>query len=303
MSNEHDSAAKHLPWQWPEEHWRGLVSQVRAGRPLKPASWPDGARAAVAFSFDSDHETNELRVGGKSISAMSWGEYGSRTGLPRIRHLLDRHGIRVSFFVPAVSALLHPEEQRSLIADGHEIGVHGWIHEPMEVLDGATERDLTLRAIDTLEKLTGKRPVGIRTPSWDFNPATMAILREAGFRYDSSLMADDDCYELLDHGEPTGIVEIPVEWIRDDAAYLMTLRGEPLRPWIAPRDVLEIFKDEFDGAYAAGGVFQLTMHPHVTGYRSRIVMLEGLIGHIRTKGDVWFGTHAQVADWVRMHAA
>jgi peptidoglycan/xylan/chitin deacetylase (PgdA/CDA1 family) len=303
MSDQGKPIENQLPWEWDESHWRGLVAQVRAGRALRPKSWPNGARAAVALSFDSDHETNELRVGGKSISALSWGEYGTRAGIPRIRSVLDRYDIKASFFIPAVSALLHPEEQRSLIADGHEIGVHGWIHEPMEVLDAKTERELTLRAIDTLEKLTGLRPVGIRTPSWDFNPATMSVLREAGFRYDSSLMADDDCYELLDHGEPSGIVEIPVEWIRDDAAYLMTLRGETLRPWISPRDVLEIFKDEFEGAYAAGGLFQLTMHPHVTGYRSRILMLEGLIAHMRSRGDIWFGTHAQVADWVREHSA
>lgn len=299
MSNR---SADLLPWQWPEDHWRGLVGQVRAGRPLKPAKWPDGAKAAVALSFDSDHETNELRIGGRSIGALSWGEYGTRAGLPRIRKVLDRHGVKASFFVPAVSALLHPEEQRSLVADGHEIGVHGWIHEPMEKLDAATERDLTMRSIDALEKITGTRPVGIRTPSWDFNPHTLQILRDAGFSYDSSLMADDDCYELLHEGEPTGIVEIPVEWIRDDAAYLMTLRSETLRPWIAPRDVLQIFLDEFDAAYDEGGLFQLTMHPHVTGYRSRILLLDELVRHAKSKGDVWFATHASVAEWVRAFA-
>ncbi|HSG07477.1 MAG TPA: hypothetical protein VLA36_03910, partial [Longimicrobiales bacterium] len=52
------------PWQWPEEHWRGLVDHVRAGRALRPSAWKDGARCAVALSFDSDHETNELRDGG-----------------------------------------------------------------------------------------------------------------------------------------------------------------------------------------------------------------------------------------------
>ena len=51
------------PWQWPEEHWRKIVNQVRAGKPYRPASWPDGARCAVALSFDSDHETNWLRDG------------------------------------------------------------------------------------------------------------------------------------------------------------------------------------------------------------------------------------------------
>jgi hypothetical protein len=48
------------PWLWPELHWRGVVNHVRAGRALKPAAWKDGARCAVAFSFDSDHETRYI---------------------------------------------------------------------------------------------------------------------------------------------------------------------------------------------------------------------------------------------------
>lgn len=286
------------PWEWPEDHWRKLVGQVRAGRSLKPRTWPNGAKCAVAVSFDADHETNELRVGGKSIGALSWGEYGSRVGIPRIRKVLDKYGVRGTFFMPAVSALLHHQEAKLLHLEGHEIGVHGWIHEPMELIGADKERELLFRAIDTLESITGQRPVGIRTPSWEFNPPTMGLLREAGFLYDSSLMADDECYELLDDGEPTGIVEIPVEWIRDDAAYFMVLRDEPLRPWISPRDVLQVMIDEFEGAHREGGLFQVTFHPHVVGYRSRILILDELLSHANRKGDVWFGTHAEVANWV-----
>jgi len=202
------------PWQWPEAEWRRRVDQVRAGRSLKPDAWPGGKRCAVALSFDSDHETNELRDGGNSIGRMSWGEFGSRVGVPRILALLERTGIAATFFVPAVSALLHPQEQRAVLAAGHEIGLHGWIHEVNSMLPAATERDLHFRASDALEKITGVRPVGMRTPSWDFSPATLAIQRELGLLYDSSLMADDDPYELLEDGEPTGVVELPVEWIR-----------------------------------------------------------------------------------------
>src|SRR5262245_63973130 len=117
------------PWQWPEPQWRKLVDHVRAGRPLRPARWPNDARCAVALSFDSDHETNELRDGGTSIGRMSWGQYGNRVGVPRILATLAKAGVRATFFVPAVTALLYPDEQRRVIAEGHEIGLHGWIHE------------------------------------------------------------------------------------------------------------------------------------------------------------------------------
>lgn len=71
------------PWQWPEATWRTVVKRVRAGRSLRPASWP-AARCAVALSFDSDRETNELREGGKAVSRLSWGQFGSRVGRSRI---------------------------------------------------------------------------------------------------------------------------------------------------------------------------------------------------------------------------
>jgi len=59
----------------------------------------------------------------------------------------------------------------------------------------------------------------MRTPSWDFSPNTLALTKELGLIYDSSLMADVDCYELTLNGENTGVIELPVEWIRDDAVY------------------------------------------------------------------------------------
>lgn len=291
------------PWQWHEEQWRARVGQVRAGRSLKPAAWPQGKRCAVALSFDSDHETNELRDGGKSIGRMSWGQYGNRVGVPRILELLARESIPATFFVPGVSALLHADEQVRVIAEGHEVGLHGWIHEVNSTLPAADERELHFRAADTLERITGVRPVGMRTPSWDFSPATLAIQRELGLLYDSSLMADDDPYELEENGEPTGIVELPPEWIRDDAVYFNMNRFASLRPYTPPADVLDIFTREFEGAWNEGGLFVLTMHPHVIGYRSRMFILEELIARMKARGDVWFATHAQVARHVAVSGA
>lgn len=283
------------PWQWDEPTWRGKVEAVRAGRSLKPETWPGGARCAVALSFDSDHETNELRDGATSVARLSWGEYGTRQGVPRIRKVLDRFGAKASFFVPAVSALLHPEEQAALAAEGHEIALHGWIHERNTELPAEVERDLMLRSADTLETITGQRPVGMRTPSWDYSAATLTIAREMGLLYDSSLFADYEPYEIVQDGEPTGIVELPVEWIRDDAPYFMMNRFGAQRPYTPPEAVLDIFRREFDGAYADSGLFLLTMHPHITGYRSRLFILEELLDHITAKGDCWIATHADIA--------
>ncbi|MDR1828865.1 MAG: polysaccharide deacetylase family protein, partial [Methylobacteriaceae bacterium] len=223
------------PWEWDETEWRGRVQKVRAGRSLKPAVWPNGARSAVALSFDSDHETNELRDGGNSIGRMSQGQYGNRVGVPRILRTLQNFGdIKVTFFVPGVAALLYPDEQKRAVDLGHEVGLHGWIHEVNTRVPPDKERELHLRAADTLEKITGVRPVGMRTPSWDFSDVTLKVERELNLIYDSSLMADDDPYEIVEQGEPTGVVELPVEWIRDDAVYYNMNRFSALRPYMPP---------------------------------------------------------------------
>lgn len=298
------SPASTPSWQWSEETWRGHVDAVRAGRALRPQapeSWPGGARVAVALSFDPDHETIPLRDGETSPGRLAQGEYGARVGAVRVLELLERYGVPATFFMPAVSALLHPDEVRRYAASGHEVGVHGWIHERNALLGAEDERALLHRSLDTLDELTGTRPTGIRTPSWDFSDSTLSAILDLGFAYDSSLMADDEPYEVLAGGEPTGLVEIPVDWIRDDAPYFTMDRFGSVRPYTRPRDVLEIWKDEFNEAYRAGGVFQLTMHPHVIGHRSRLVILRELLDHIESHPDVWYATHAELA--AAAHAA
>ena len=290
------------PWEWTEAEWRAPIEAVRAGRRLAPSEWPGGNRVAVALSFDFDNETVSLRDNNTSASVLSRGQYGSRAGLPRVLDLLRRHEIPASFFIPAVSALIYQEDVAEIVADGHEIGVHGWIHERNSLISGDVERELIERAIDTLTELTGTRPVGLRTPSWDYSPNTLQIVRDLGFLYDSSLMADDWPYEIVANGEPTGVVELPVEWILDDAPYFGFSRYSALRPHSTPDDVLSIWKAEFDMAHAEGGMFLLTMHPHVIGHRSRIAMLERLIQHMDAAGDVWYATHEEVARYALENA-
>lgn len=306
MSADKPATSPPLPpteaWQWPEEKWRDIVTRVRAGRSLKPKSWPGGARCAVALSFDSDHETQTLRWGHDSPGRLSTGQYGARVGVPRILALLEKYGIKATFFVPAVAAMLYPDEQKRVIAEGHEIGIHSWIHEFNSQLPPAAERDLQFRAAEVLEKITGVTPVGIRTPSWDFSQHTLSITREMGLLYDSSLMADDDPYEILENGEPTGIVELPVEWIRDDFPYLAMDRLGSARPYTPPSGVLEVFRREFDTAYETGGLYLLTMHPHVIGHSSRIQILEELIRHIRAHPGIWFARHDEVARYCKEQA-
>lgn len=288
------------PWNWPEEYVLSQVNQVRAGRDLTPESWPGGARVAVLLSYDVDNETTQgLRNGEINIGSLSQGEYGSRVALPRIVRLMDEENIPASFFFPAWSLKIVPEQAELILASGiHEIAVHGWIHELNTALDGETEERLLRLSMETIEEISGVKPVGFRAPSWNHSPNTLSIVRELGFLYESSLMADDRPYELLQDGEPTGLVELPVEWILDDAPLFNPLGAR----YMNPRDVMQVWIDEFEVAWEEGTMFLLTMHPHVIGHRSRMVALEGLIDHIKARGNVWFGTHEEAARWVRQQA-
>lgn len=284
------------PWERTMEDVRSEVELVRAGRDLTPATWPGGARVAVALSFDFDSETNALRDGQDSPGGHSRGEYSARVAVPRILRLLEEQSVPASFFVPAVTAILHKEEVEAIVAKGvHEIGMHGWIHERNSLLDEATERELMRRAFDALVEITGEVPVGIRTPSWDFSLATIKLVRELGLLYDSSLMADDRPYEVLENGQPSGLVELPVEWLLDDYPYFGFDRFGSIRPHINPGDVFEIWAAEFERAYEEGTMFLLTMHPKYIGHRSRIAMLEDLIEFMKSFEGVWFATHADIA--------
>ncbi len=288
-------------WKWTMDSVRTVVNGVRAGRSLQPKVWPGGKRVAVLLSFDVDNETIPIRYGEPTVGSLSQAQYGARVGLPRILKLLDAHKIPASFFIPSVSLAITPAMATWIKASGrHEIAVHGWIHEMNMTLPDSAERALVAKAVAELTQLTGTKPTGYRAPSWNFSPNTLRILRDMGFRYESSLMADDAPYELLQNGEPTGLVELPVEWILDDAP-LFDPRGQS---YASPRDVARVWMDEFDKALEEGTMLVLTLHPHVSGHRSRIVALEQLIAHIEKTacGKVWWATHADAAEYVRKAA-
>lgn len=284
------------PTRWSTDQIKSAVSATRAGRKLTPGKWPNNARVAVCLSFDVDNETLTLSGGGTAPVELSAGEYGATTGLPRVLDLLDQHDIPASFFIPAVSAMLHPEMIQEIKKRGrHEVGVHGWIHENLGSVNNAAEEErLMNQAIDYMTEVLGKRPAGFRAPSWVFSQFTPGLIRKAGFLYDSSLMAMDEPYELIADGQPTGIVELPIEWILDDYPYFTRTGALP-----SPELIFKVYQDEFDQAYENRTILILTMHPQVIGHRSRISHLDDLITYMKSRQGVWFATAEQIAAYVK----
>jgi peptidoglycan/xylan/chitin deacetylase (PgdA/CDA1 family) len=282
--------------RWTEEQLRRAVAPARVGQKLTPKSWPGNARVAVCLSFDVDNESYLLARGETSPTSLSAADFGAESGLPRILQLFDRYQVPASFFIPAVSALLHPEMIPAILKSGrHEIGVHGWIHESLVGLDGESEEERLLnQAIDYLTTATGKRPVGYRAPAWAFSKYTVGLLRKSGFLYDSSLQAMDEPYELVSNGEPTGIVELAIDWTLTETPYLG--RGGTMP---SPELLFQLYKEEFDGAYEQHTMFVLTLHPHVSGHRAPLHHLDQLIAYMKSKPGVWFATGEQIARYVK----
>src|SRR5579871_555307 len=269
-----------------EEQIKQTAELARAGRKLTPRSWPNGARVAVGFTFDVDNES--LFTARPLPVPMSQGEYGATTGLPRILAMLERQRVPASFFIPVMSLMLHPEMLAAVAKGGmHEVGVHGWVHESLTSTSPEEEQRLLTQSIDYLTRALGKRPAGFRAPSWIFTPETIGQLLKAGFLYDSSLMAMDEPYEVASNGKPTGLVELPISWIRDDYPYYGE-NGDGSLP--SPDAVFNIYKEEFDVAYQERSLFVLTTHPHISGHGSRVAQIDKLITYMKSKPGVWFGT-------------
>ena len=194
------------------------------------------------------------------ICTTSFMRYGPEIGVPRICDLFESYALKVSFFVPAWCAEEHPRVIERMIEGGHEIAHHGYMHESPSLNTRDRETYWTVRALDSLEHLTGTRPVGYRAPLYDYSRHTTAILAELGFRYESSLMGDDLPYVL--RSRSGDLLELPVDWACDDWNQFCHLADiDFVMPIQTPRHAFEVYRSEFEGQYEIGGFWQIVWHP------------------------------------------
>ena len=265
-------------------------------------AWPPGIRAAACFTFDVDAESPILFEHPEAaawLDTMSHQAYGPRTGMPRILRLLERQGIRATFFVPGYTAERWPKVVRAIRDAGHEIGHHGYLHEGAHSApDLETEERHLLRGLEALEDVAGVRPVGYRGPMWELTYRTPALLERHGFLYDSGLMDADHPYRLAtgEGADDPSLIELPVSWSLDDWEPYVYLPGISGSGVIAsPADVLARWTLELEALVEAGGLFMLTNHPFVSGRASRAVALEKLIERARAIDGLWIATGEEIA--------
>ncbi|MEL7000674.1 MAG: polysaccharide deacetylase [Pseudomonadota bacterium] len=271
-----------------------------------PVPWPNGAKCAVAITFDMDADSliqvARPKDGHDRLYPISMGRYGPTVAIPRILDTYRRFGLTQSFFIPGWCLESYPDAVDAILQGGHEIGHHGWIHEDPIVTKGADQVEAFEKAMDAHRRIVGAAPQGYRAPVYNVTQQVIDLLVQHDFRYDSSLMADDIPYRMTTPGGQ--LWEMPVHWGTDDwppfahydeIGYMMPVR--------APSEGLKGFWEEFDAQYAAGGFFMLIVHPFLTGRLARWRQVEQWIERTLETKDVWFTTLSGIADHMDALAA
>lgn len=259
-----------------------------------PYSWPQGHRGACVVSVDVDAEVPLLwrsRGGPVRVAELEQRNFGTRVGLFRLLELFAEKGVTASFYVPGHYADHHPENVAAIAEAGHELGLHGYLHEPPIELSRAEFHDALERSTKALYNAAGVRPTGFRSPSWDMTADAFEVLAESGLHYDSSMMGLDVPYRL------ENIVEVPVQWTLDDAPFHRYVGGSsPGHPPLRPSDLTARWCDELDAAASYGTLAVLTVHDWLSGRVTATAALARVLEHL-ADADLWCATAEQVARW------
>jgi len=267
-----------------------------------PVPWPNGARCAVTFTWDMDADSilhlAHPNDSDTRISTASMLRYGPLIAVERILGVLDELGVKHSFFVPGWCAEQYPEAVKMMIAEGHEVAHHGYLHEYPNEMTRDKERYWTKRGIDALASITGKRPVGYRAPWYKFSKYSLEILIEEGFTWDCSLMGADVPHLIkCDKGD---LIELPGNIQLDDwPQFVHNADLDYMMPIQSPQRAKEVYMAEFEAMWEYNGFWVNCFHPFCSGQVARLMMVRDMIKEMKAKGDVWFATGEQVAAHTR----
>jgi peptidoglycan/xylan/chitin deacetylase (PgdA/CDA1 family) len=251
---------------------------------------------------------------------ISRGVFAAKRGVPRLLDLFKRYGITTTWGVTGHSMESFPRAAEMLVKAGHEIAVHGYLHENPLAMSREQETDVLDRTIEVIKAVSGKAPTGYMAPWWELSPNTVELLVSRGITYDSSLMEDDyhpyylrvgDSWTKIDYsgsakdwmkpwvaGKAVDLVEIPASWHLDDAPPTMFVKAFPnSHGWVTGQALEQIWKDQFDWVYRNHdyAVFPITIHPDSAGKPHVLMCLERLIDHMLAHSGVRMVTFADMA--------
>ncbi|MGR6467942.1 polysaccharide deacetylase family protein [Rhizobium sp. PAMB 3182] len=263
-----------------------------------PIPWPEGARCACAITFDVDADSlihiARPQDSHRRLYPISMGRYGPNCGVPRILDTYRRLGLRQSFFMPGWVMETYPRTVEAILEGGHEIGLHGYLHEDPTEHNSAEQAYWFERALDINRRATGQNPRGYRAPVYNVTPEVIDLAIRHGLTYDSSMMADDLPYLVA--GEDGTLIEVPVHWGSDDwPPFAHYAEIGYMMPVMSPGRGLESSFEEFEAQYQAGGLWVGIWHPFLTGRLARWRVVEEWLEQVLLRGDVWFAPLEEIA--------
>lgn len=264
-------------------------------------NWPNTRRVAVCLTWDVDGEPAQyVRFPDRArnqLSELHQRLYGPTVGIWKVFRMLEKYGVPGTFYMPSYTARLHPDVAQEIVRQQFPLGLHGHLHESLDALDASEEEAVLVRSREILAEFTGSAPTLYRAPSWELNRRTPELLIRYGILSDSSLMDAEQPYWLDVSGG--SLLEIPIQWILDDAEHWNHSRANRDKSIADPDAVFRLWSTEFEGYYEAGGCFVLTLHPFISGRSAYMAVVERLIRHIKGFPGVWWATMEDVTQWCR----
>lgn len=287
------------------------------------AQWPGGAKIALQFVMnyeeggencvlhgDEHAETFLSEIAGaapyptRHMSMESLYEYGSRVGVWRILNEFKKRDLPLTVFGVATALQRNPEVTQAIIEQGHEIACHGlkWIH--YQDMAPEQERAHMVEALDIIESLTGKRPIGWYTGRDSPNTREL-VAEQEGLLYDSDYYGDDlpfwmSVNDAKNPGQKRPHLVIPYTLDTNDMRFASPYgfsHGE---------EFFQYLKENFDCLYQEGQdkpkMMNIGLHCRIIGKPSRFMALKKFLDYVQSHEDVWITTREQIArHWIEHH--
>ena len=259
----------------------------------QPYAW-DPHVSALCFTIDVDAESPQLwrsrATGVKGLNQLEQRRYGLRQGIWHLLDCLAARQVAATCFVPLYEAASRPWLLEALGAGGHEIGLHGHMHETVTDISTERFREIMEESLEAVTRITGRRPMGFRSPAWEMTPGALAVLRDLGLLYDSSLSGYDHPYEW------EGLVELPIQWPLDDAVCFRFI-GSGTDHWLplSTQDATASWLDTCRAIHAHGGLCVTTVHPWLSGRSYRVGLAEAVLDYAVSTPGLWVATASEVA--------
>jgi peptidoglycan/xylan/chitin deacetylase (PgdA/CDA1 family) len=285
-------------------------AQATTSRPTDPAAfWPGGARLAVSFSlmFEGGGQPisgaggvipDKILGGAPDLPTNAFFAYGHYEGIPRLLDLMDKHGIKLSSFMISKAAATSPDTAREIVKRGHEAAAHGRVWDNSYQLSREDEKRFIADSVETIEKITGQRPVGWNAYWMRNSIHILETLQDLGFLYHIDEPSHDEPFIVPVRGRD--FVTVPYTFHMNDIVSF------PFEGWNAAA-YEQALRDEFDQLYEEGAqrrrMMVVSLHDRISGHAGRVRALDRFLAYAKSKEGVWFARKDEIARYALANRA